>query len=65
MNESIALLEEIWPGARSTSGGTTPRCPATSGARRPTRPGSATELGWEPQVSLADGRRAAMGVGVG
>ena len=43
------------PGARSTCARRRRPFPATSGARRPTRRGSAAELGWEPPVSLEDG----------
>ena len=62
MNESIALFERI-SGRTLDVGATTSRCRATSGGRRPTRRGSATELGWEPRVSLEDGAASASGRG--
>ena len=56
MNETIAALEAI--AGRSLEVLREARCPATSAGRRPTRPASGTDLGWQPTTSLADGLRA-------
>ncbi len=64
MNESIAMLERLAGATLDVRRHES----AVPGDQRRTKADTTrirTELGWEPQVSLDDGRGAAMGLGVG